>query len=155
MQRPMRGFHQDAESHWVAELSCGHAQHVRHQPPFTLRPWMLTLEGRTGRLGQSLDCVACDRRELPQGYAPYKQTPVFTQATVPAGLLRQHELEAGVWAFIHVVSGTLEYAIAGEHGAGQIVRAGERAVVLPEIEHRVAPLGEVAFFVEFWRREPS
>ena len=42
----MRGFHQDAEGHWVAELSCGHSQHVRHQPPFTLRPWVLSEQGR-------------------------------------------------------------------------------------------------------------
>lgn len=24
------GFHQDEEGHWVAELACGHNQHVRH-----------------------------------------------------------------------------------------------------------------------------
>jgi hypothetical protein len=28
------GFHQDEEANWVAELSCGHQQHVRHRPPF-------------------------------------------------------------------------------------------------------------------------
>jgi hypothetical protein len=65
MQRKMVGFHQDAESHWVAELDCGHTQHVRHQPPFTLRPWVVTEEGRSGRLGQMLECVLCDRREKP------------------------------------------------------------------------------------------
>lgn len=60
MQRRMTGFHQDAESHWVAELDCGHTQHVRHQPPFTLRPWVLTDEGRAARVGQTLDCALCD-----------------------------------------------------------------------------------------------
>jgi hypothetical protein len=27
------GYHQDEEQNWVAELSCGHQQHVRHRPP--------------------------------------------------------------------------------------------------------------------------
>ena len=57
MQRAMRAFHLDAEGHWVAELSCGHRQHVRHQPPFTLRPWVLTEAGRSERIGQSLDVM--------------------------------------------------------------------------------------------------
>ena len=25
---------------WVAELECGHTQHVRHDPPWTNRPWV-------------------------------------------------------------------------------------------------------------------
>jgi hypothetical protein len=32
--RPIVGFHQDEHQDWVAELSCGHNQHVRHRPPF-------------------------------------------------------------------------------------------------------------------------
>jgi len=44
----------------VAELDCGHGQHVRHDPPWSLRPWTLTEEGRTGRLGTELDCARCD-----------------------------------------------------------------------------------------------
>ena len=33
MERQVTGFHQDEEGHWVAELECGHNQHVRHDPP--------------------------------------------------------------------------------------------------------------------------
>ena len=33
MQAQVTGFHQDEEVHWVAELECGHNQHVRHDPP--------------------------------------------------------------------------------------------------------------------------
>ena len=40
MDRRIAGFHQDEESFWVAELECGHQQHVRHNPPMTLRPWV-------------------------------------------------------------------------------------------------------------------
>jgi hypothetical protein len=59
--RPIAGFHQDAEAHWVADLACGHGQHVRHDPPWQNRPWVLTDEGRQSRLGIELNCVLCDR----------------------------------------------------------------------------------------------
>ena len=60
MHHPITGFHQDEQGDWVANLACGHGQHVRHQPPLTIRPWVLTEEGRTGHLGQRLDCKKCD-----------------------------------------------------------------------------------------------
>lgn len=60
MKRKMVGFHQDEHGDWVAELECGHTQHVRHKPPWTLRPWVVTPEGRQGRIGQELDCKKCD-----------------------------------------------------------------------------------------------
>lgn len=53
------GFRKDEEDHWVAVLECGHGQHVRHEPPLVVRPWVLTEEGRASRLGQSLGCVRC------------------------------------------------------------------------------------------------
>ena len=38
VERPITGYHQDELGDWVAELDCGHNQHVRHRPPFQLRP---------------------------------------------------------------------------------------------------------------------
>ena len=60
MKQPIVGFHLDEENHWVAELACGHNQHVRHDPPWTNRPWTQTAEGRAGVLGQVLQCRLCD-----------------------------------------------------------------------------------------------
>jgi hypothetical protein len=60
MERHIVGFHQDDEHHWVAELDCGHNQHVRHNPPWTLRPWVITPEGRQRALGSVLVCKKCD-----------------------------------------------------------------------------------------------
>ena len=59
MKRCIVGFHQDDAGQWVADLECGHTQHVRHQPPWTLRPWVLTEEGRNSFLGRELVCVEC------------------------------------------------------------------------------------------------
>lgn len=57
--RRITGFHQDEEGHWVAELECGHGQHVRHDPPWQNRPWVVTAGGRAGQLGQALACRTC------------------------------------------------------------------------------------------------
>ena len=59
----MVGYHLDSENHWVAELTCGHFQHVRHEPPWMVRAWVLTEEGRRSMLGYELDCKKCDRGE--------------------------------------------------------------------------------------------
>ncbi|MFE8071013.1 DUF3565 domain-containing protein [Marinobacteraceae bacterium S3BR75-40.1] len=63
--RPMTGFHRDEDGDWVAELACGHNQHVRHKPPFINRPWTQSEQGRRGRLGQCLPCRKCERGEPP------------------------------------------------------------------------------------------
>lgn len=56
------GFHQDVEQHWVADLECGHAQHVRHDPPWQVREWVTTAEGRKAHLGMEWDCRLCSAR---------------------------------------------------------------------------------------------
>ena len=55
MDQPIVGFHQDEEAHWVARLACGHNQHVRHDPPWQSRPWVVTPQGRAATLGRSLE----------------------------------------------------------------------------------------------------
>jgi Protein of unknown function (DUF3565) len=59
-------FHQDEVGDWVADLECGHGQHVRHQPPFFLRPWVLTPEGRRSRLGVVLNCKKCEEDDASE-----------------------------------------------------------------------------------------
>jgi tellurite resistance-related uncharacterized protein len=93
---------------------------------------------------------------LPPNVRPYKRTPEFTEATVPAGLLRDHDTKAGVWALIHVLDGRLAYRVTDarrppieliltpQSGAG---------VIEPTIRHAVEPLGAVRFYVEFYRSD--
>jgi hypothetical protein len=59
-QQPIVAFHQDEHGDWVADLACGHGQHVRHRPPWELRPWVVTEAGRRAHLGTLLRCVRCD-----------------------------------------------------------------------------------------------
>ena len=68
VKRRVVGFHQDDELHWVADLECGHTQHVRHDPPWQVRSWVTTVEGREAHLGMELNCLLCS--EQPQGRGP-------------------------------------------------------------------------------------
>ncbi|TVP98515.1 MAG: DUF3565 domain-containing protein [Balneolaceae bacterium] len=60
MKQPITGFHKDDQGDWVAELKCGHTQHVRHDPPWQLRPWVTTPEGREKYIGHLLNCKECE-----------------------------------------------------------------------------------------------
>jgi tellurite resistance-related uncharacterized protein len=152
MQRAITGFHQDLLGDWVADLTCGHEQHVDHKPPFFVREWVLTAEGRASRVGLELDCVRCDRFELPEGFRPYKRTTEFDEHTIPPGLLADHSTRRGVWGVIHVLAGRLSYIVEPPLAREMVVDAVHPAVIVPEVTHRVRPAGAVRFFVEFLRK---
>jgi tellurite resistance-related uncharacterized protein len=149
MQRPIADFGVDQHGDPFACLSCGHRQHVRHNPPFTNRPWVTTEAGRRSKLGEMLDCVRCDRFEIPDGYSVSRRTPEFDEHSVPAGLLRNHTTKRGVWGRIIVTRGQVNYIVDGVDEVFELT-PGVAGVVVPERPHRVEPVGAVTFHVEFW-----
>lgn len=151
MDREITGFVQDGEGHWVALLSCGHRQHTRHAPPLSAREWVLTEAGRRSRLGATLDCPRCDHREVPDGYAPYRKTPVFDEATMPDRLRAHHRTRAGTWGRIDVELGELEYTCEPPFAGTERLTPDRPGIVVPEVEHRVTPCGHVRFRVTFLR----
>ncbi|MEQ9090030.1 MAG: DUF3565 domain-containing protein [Balneola sp.] len=64
MKRAIVGFHKDDKNDWVAELECGHQQHVRHNPPWQIREWVTTEAGRKTKIGHFLQCKGCDQKAL-------------------------------------------------------------------------------------------
>jgi hypothetical protein len=60
VKRRISGFHQDDEGNWVAELECGHTQHLRHDPPWQDRAWVNDAAARAARVGTELECATCD-----------------------------------------------------------------------------------------------
>jgi len=95
---------------------------------------------------------------FPAGLTAYKQTPIFDQDSLPAGLRREHRTKTGVWALIHVVEGSLLYRIL-EPPSEQVLLVGVPGIVSPEQPHEVSPLGPMRMFVEFYsagrvEREP-
>jgi tellurite methyltransferase len=150
MIRTIVDFRLNPEGDWVAILSCGHPQHVRHNPPFVNRPWTTTEEGRSSKLGRTLNCVRCDRFEMPEGFVPYRQTPVFTETCMPPGLKKDHSTKTGVWAKIVVEEGRLRYRLDALEVDMELC-ANRPGIVVPEVSHRVEPLGTVRFFLKFYR----
>jgi hypothetical protein len=68
-QQKITGFHLDEHNDWVAELECGHGQHVRHNPPWMNRAWVTTEEGRNAHLGRVLECKRCEEESPPKSVA--------------------------------------------------------------------------------------
>ena len=64
MEQTIVGFHQDEHGDWVADLACGHGQHVRHNPPWSERRWVMTEQGRKHRLGEILFCKKCVEEKI-------------------------------------------------------------------------------------------
>lgn len=150
-ESPIRSFRQDAEGHWIAELECGHAQHVRHRPPLETREWVMTEEGRRGRLGARLPCRYCRMPRLPAAVAEYKQTTIYDATTTPAGLRKSHSTKKGVWAEIVVVEGRVLYVIEDEEDASFILSPGVAGTSAPMVRHHVEPYESARFFVRFLR----
>lgn len=90
--------------------------------------------------------------ELPTGLTPGRRTPTFDRSSLPAGLTRAHK--TSVWAELIVLAGTVRF----QEEEGATLRdlelgPGERAVIVPDIAHRVT-LGEGArMAVQFYDRE--
>jgi tellurite resistance-related uncharacterized protein len=87
---------------------------------------------------------------LPAGLTAYKQTPSFTEATLPSALRAEHQTKPGVWAQIVVEEGKLEYTCAR---GTFVLQPGVLGVVEPASVHSVRPLQTVRFYVLFMRTE--
>lgn len=94
-------------------------------------------------------------KTLPNNVSAYKRTPEFTHDTVPAGLLSAHQTKQGAWGLIVVLEGKLEYRILEPETETVQLSESLPGVVEPTILHEVEPLGEVRFYVEFYREAHS
>lgn len=148
-ERRAVGFHQDDHGDWVATLECGHTLHVRHRPPFELRPWVTTEAGRRDKLGASFDCAFCEMPEIPSGARVYKQSREFDETNMPAALLESHRLRDGTWGRLVILEGLLRYEVLEGKPGVWILRPGVAGAIAPALAHRVAPCGHVRFKIEF------
>lgn len=94
------GFHRDKQGHWVADLACGHTRHVRHDPPWQNRRWVLTESGRNQRLGLKLACQKCEDKNSSGGQRMAEKEITETQLQV-AEAIKAMCLKAAVEAYEH------------------------------------------------------
>ncbi len=156
MKRTVTGFRQDQGGDWVAELSCGHDQDVRHRPPFQPRPWVLSAGGREERLGTFLTCPLCDRAELPRVIRHVRSSPVWDENTLPSRMRRAHRLAAGTWGVIRVREGRLRFCLESDPPlAVELDPSSAHQAIPPDVDHEVQPLDRVRFSVDFFAIERS
>jgi tellurite resistance-related uncharacterized protein len=157
MHRLITGYHRDEVGDWVAELSCGHGQHVRHRPPFQPREWIAEPECRTSRLGTPLDCPWCDGAELPEGLELVRSSRTWDERTVPAGHLRAHRIAAGTWGRITVHGGELRFVAQTEPAIDVVLGPGAVQAIPPEVAHEVQPSWAARFSIDFFsfRHDPA
>ena len=152
MHRTMTGFRRDDDGEWVAELSCLHAQHIRHRPPFSEAAWIEDDEERRRRVGQPLDCPLCDRTELPEGLRAARTTSTWDAATMPAALGRDHRVAAGTWGLLEVEAGEVRFVAATDPITSVLVTPERPQPIPPELDHRVTPGEGARFRVTFLTR---
>ena len=150
MERGIVSFHRDVEGDWVAQLECGHGQHVRHRPPFQLRPWVDDPDGRASRLGTPLECPLCDRAEVPDDLGPVRASVTWDEQTMPSAMLGAHRLGASRWAVLRVLTGRVRFVLTGEAGTSHVLEAGAVQGIPPDVPHRLEVLGPVRLTIDFF-----
>lgn len=90
-------------------------------------------------------------KELPKDVVAYKKTPVFTEKSVPAGLLKDHNTKEGTWGKIVILKGEIDYTIQSTPQETIRLSTELYGVVEPTVLHFIKPVGEVEFFVEFYK----
>jgi len=150
VERAITGFDRDDVGDWVAQLACGHRQHVRHRPPFQQRPWVTSPGGRRSRVGAPLECRLCERAELPEGLVAGRRSPSWDEATLPAALRRDHRLAEGTWAVVTVESGRARLTARTDPPLDRALETGDTQPVPPAVCHQVTPVGAVRLHLEFF-----
>lgn len=90
-------------------------------------------------------------KEIPVNVTSYKKTPEFDESSIPKGLLKAHQTKEGVWGKIILTKGKLEYKINGAESVIVILDKNNHGVVEPAILHEVKAIGDVKFYVEFYK----
>ena len=144
MDKKIIGFHIDDEDDWVADLACGHTQHVRHNPPWTNRPWVLKEETRKPFLGTHLDCLKCNMPKMPANVYLVGSVECLDQQSLVEQYAGMQCNDKG-WIQIIVTEGELVYQLVTDKLTGYVIDADLSAVVAPDSKFFLKPKGDVLF----------
>lgn len=92
-------------------------------------------------------------KRIPNGFGPYKRTAVFTEDSIPAGLLKNHTVKENCYAKICIIEGELDYTIIEPEVITYRLNADLPGIIEPQIKHHIKALNQVRFYVEFYRAE--
>jgi tellurite resistance-related uncharacterized protein len=75
----------------------------------------------------------------------------FTDVTVPPSLLRAHQLASDVWGRLRVRSGHVRFEFEARSDDPIDLSEGDYIDIPPDVRHRVEPLPDARFAIEFYR----
>lgn len=93
---------------------------------------------------------------LPPHAECYRTLGPWTESVIPEGLKGAHQLKAGSWAVIRILSGAIDFAW-DEESDGPIftVTSGEELVVPPVLRHHLVVTGPVELTLSFHREDAA
>lgn len=93
---------------------------------------------------------------LPVNAACYRTLGPWNTDEIPTGLKGQHQLKAGSWAVIKILSGRIDFAWDDESAKPAItLEAGMELTVPPLVLHHLVPDGLVEVTLSFYREGPA
>ena len=106
-------------------------------------------KAETGAAGRS---ARSGRDVLPEGLQLDRTSAIWTEETVPRGLLSAHRLADHVWGRLVVAGGRLALAFEDSPDETNTLAAGDSAIIAPARPHHVVLDGPVEFSIEFHRQ---
>ena len=131
MEKKIVGFHVDELGDWVADLECGHAQHVRHNPPWINRPWVLERAGREGSLGMLLDCLKCNMPTIPVSARQIDCSEILDLQALVSHYTEVQKNDGDYWIKVVVSEGELVYQQVADKTTGYVIDQAFSAVIAP------------------------
>ena len=93
-----------------------------------------------------------NEHRLPDDVRLTRTSPLWTESTVPAGLLSAHRIADGVWGRLVVSAGELTLVFEDDPDGAHPLAAGDSAIIPPARPHHVVLDGRVEFSIEFHRQ---
>lgn len=88
---------------------------------------------------------------LPPGAVCYRRIGPFDQHSLPAGLLREHQLKEDVWGVVTMLAGSIGFTWDDARGGTIDFRAPESLTIPPAVPHHVTATGPFTLEIEFYR----
>lgn len=93
---------------------------------------------------------------LPANASCYRTLGPWSEDVIPEGLKGQHQLKAGSWAEIHILSGQIDFAWDdGEASVAHTLGSGMKLTVPPLVLHHLIVTGPVEIAISFFREVPA
>lgn len=93
---------------------------------------------------------------LPPNATSYRKLGPWTEVEIPAGLKGQHQLKAGSWAVIKILSGKIDFVWDDERAGPAITLETDIELTVPPLVlHHLVVTGPVEVALSFYRVDPA